>query len=264
MIGTVVGRALAGSPVRDLRAGYRAGPNSIPKATSSQWSGYVDTNHTSKGTFRNIAASWNVPAIPGSACPSGNYGLRQAWVWAGLDGFGSNTVELAGTVSGCANGNLAYGAFYEMYPDAPVETFPADPGDHMSAYVDYTGSHWLLTIVDDTQDESYSTLLACPSGSTCDNYSAEAVAGAPGGCTASATQECNGSLYPLADFGHVTFSGISDATTNAGGSLGTSSFGPENLTAKAESDVLAKVTTTWANDGFVDSYKGTVTDVETR
>jgi hypothetical protein len=84
---------------------------------------------------------------------------------------------------------------------------------------------------------------------------AEVVVGVPAGCTASAAQVCNGSLWPLADFDYVTFSGVSDATSNAGGGLGTHSFGPEKLTAKKGSTVLSKVTSPWAKDGFVDSWK---------
>jgi hypothetical protein len=253
---TVVGQAQGRSQARALHAGHSAGPHSIPKATSSQWSGYVDTNHTNKGTFRNIAASWNVPEIPDNACPPGSYGSRYAWVWAGLGGGLVNSpVELAGTQSRCDDGSLSYLALYETSPNRAEEAFPVSPGDHMSAYVDYTGSHYLLSIVDDSQDKSSSTLLGCPSGQICENYVAELVVGVPVGCTASATQVCNGSLFPLADFDYVTFSGVSDAASNAGGSLGTDSFGPEKLTAKKGSTVLAKVTTTWAEDAFVDSWE---------
>jgi hypothetical protein len=72
---------------------------------------------------------------------------------------------------------------------------------------------------------------------------------------ASATQVCNGTLYPLADFDFVDFHGISDATTTKGGSLNKGSFGPLDVTMVSGSTVLAKVTTTWSKDAFVDTWK---------
>jgi hypothetical protein len=83
LVGSVA--LLTGVPVRDLPMGRPAGSTAIKKATSKTWSGYVDTNHKTDGTFRNVAASWNVPEIPDSQCPSGSYGLGAASViaWPG-------------------------------------------------------------------------------------------------------------------------------------------------------------------------------------
>jgi hypothetical protein len=244
-----------GSPAQNLRVHHGFGPSSIPTVTSSNWSGYVDTNHTTEGAFRNIAATWNVPEIPNSGCPSGNYGYRLAAVWVGLDGSGDNTVEQTGTLSQCHNGTLSYSAWYEMYPKAPVTINSVSPGDQISAYADYTGKYWLLSLVDNTKGWGFSTLQGCPSGSTCHDWSAEAIAEAPGGCVTSSSQVCNGTLYPLADYNYVSFHGVSAATNNAGGGLGSSNFGPENVVMTAGATTLSTVTTALSKDAFVISWK---------
>jgi hypothetical protein len=233
---------------------HLAGPASIKKVTSKAWSGYVDTNHEKVGTFHNVAASWNVPEIPDSACPAGSYGLRVASVYAGLGGWSTHTQELAGTQSRCDDGTFGYTAFTET-PDSITVSFGVNPGDHMSAYVDYSSGRWLLSIVDATSGKSITQLFACPSGFTCKNYSAEVVVAAVGGCVASSGQRCNGAFYPLADYDYVVFRGISDATSKVGGSLGTSSFGPEEITAKRGKIVMTEVTKPLKSDGFQDSWK---------
>jgi hypothetical protein len=245
-----------GDPIKDVHVEHGFGPDSIPTETSTNWSGYVDTGHSAtNGDFSSIVASWNVPEIPDSACPSGNYGYRLGAVWVGLDGSGSSTVEQTGTTSQCHNGSLTYYSWYEMYPSPPNIISSVSPGDHITAFVDFTGYSWHLSLVDNSTGSDFSSLQSCPSGSTCDNYSAEAIAEAPGGCVASSSQVCNGSLYPLADFNFVKFSLASVATDNAGGGLGTSGFTPHNVTMVAGSKVLAKVTTTLSKDGFTDSWK---------
>lgn len=244
-----------GAPLQHLRFHRGFGPDSIPTVTSSNWSGYVDTNHTTNGAFRNIAATWNVPEIPNSACPGGNYGYRLAAVWVGLDGSGDNTVEQTGTLSQCHNGTLSYDSWYEMYPKGPVTIASVSPGDQISAYVEYTGKYWLLSLVDNTKGTAFSTLQGCPKGSTCSDGSAEAIAEAPSGCVASASQVCNGSLYPLADYDFVSFHGVSVAANSAGGGLGSSSFGPENVIMTAGPTTLSIVTTALSKDAFIISWK---------
>jgi hypothetical protein len=232
--------------------------NGIPTGTAGNWSGYVDTNHTSNGDFRNIAATWHVPEIVGGGCSSGTFatGYGLASFWIGLDGDGSGTVEQAGTLSECFEGSMYYWDWYEMYPEDSVIVNAVNPGDQISAYVDYTGEYWLLSLVDNTTASGFAELESCPSGSTCDNYSAEAIAEAPGGCVPSSTQTCRGDLYLMPDFDYVNFYGISDATFNRGGSLASSPFGPANLTMVDSADhVLAKVSSLWSKDGFVDRWE---------
>lgn len=201
-----------GSPARDLGTSRSFGvKNGIPTGTSSNWSGYVDTDHSSQGDFRNIAATWHVPEIVGGGCSSGTFktGAGYAAFWLGLDGDGSGTVEQTGTISECFEGSQYYFDWYEMYPDGSIAVDSVNPGDQISAYVDYTGKYWLLSLVDNTADTGFSELESCPSAGTCDNYSAEVIAEAPGGCTSSSTQACRpGGLYYMPDFDYVDFYGI--------------------------------------------------------
>jgi hypothetical protein len=247
-----------GQPVQHLRVEHSFGVKAIPDETSSNWSGYADTGHSAaNGDFSNIAANWNVPEIPDSACPSGDYGYRLAAMWVGLDGDGSGTVEQDGTTSQCHNGTLSYYSWYEMYPDGPVREFNVSPGDHMSAYVDYTGSYWLLTLIDnsDTSD-SFVVIASCPSGATCDNYSAEAIAEAPSGCSASSSQVCRGTEYPLADYDYAVFSDVSVAMDLVGGGIGTTKFHPAAITMVDSSDTaLSEVTKPIKKDGFTVSWE---------
>jgi hypothetical protein len=233
--------------------------NGISTANFFNWSGYADTNHTSAGDFRDIAATWHVPEIVGGGCSSGTFatGAGYAAFWLGLDGDGSGTVEQAGTISECFEGTQYYWDWYEMYPSGSIAVDNVSPGDQISAYADYTGKYWLLSLIDNTNDTGFAELESCPSGSACDNYSAEVVAEAPSGCESSSTQSCRPhGYYYMPDFGTVNFYGISDASFNRGGSLASSEFGPTNLTMVGSSgDVLAKVTSAWSNDGFTDSWK---------
>jgi hypothetical protein len=252
-----------GAPLQLNGEGQTLGPDTISTLTSPNWSGYVDTNHTKEGAFRNIAATWHVPEITSGFCASfQNNSMGLSSFWVGLDGDGSNTVEQTGTMSECYNGSAYYFDWWEMYPDTSVIVDSVNAGDEISAYVDYTGEYYLLSLVDDTQDTSFSELESCPSGSTCNNYSAEAVAESPGGCVSGSGQDCRvqgpNSFFPLSDFNYVSFYAISDATFKYGGSLATGNFGPANLTMETSSnEVLAKVTTLWHNDGFYDSWKNT-------
>jgi hypothetical protein len=247
-----------GDPAAWITTGPRSEPDgTIPTATSANWSGYIDSNYETDGHFRNIAATWNVPEIPDIECSSGDYGRQTGLFWVGLDGVSDDTVEQTGTASKCDNGVLSYYSWYQMYPSASVEIGSVNPGDQMSAYVEFTGKSYLLSIVDNSTGDYLSTLKSCPQGSSCLNDSAEAVAETPGGCTASASQVCRPGTryYELPDFVDVHFSGISVATTRHGGTLATAKFGPQNVTMEdVSSSTLAQVTRLWHPDSFVDSW----------
>jgi hypothetical protein len=240
-----------------LPSAPRVQDGTIPTSVSLNWSGYADSDYETDGHFRSIAATWNVPEIPDTECPSGTYGRLSGLFWIGLDGFSNQTVEQVGTASRCDDGVLSYFSWYEMYPSASVHIGAVNPGDQMSAYVEYTGKSYLLSIVDNATGNYLSTLQSCPQGSSCLNQSAEAVAETPGDCTASASQVCRpGTRYfELPDFVAVHFSDISVATTHHGGTLATPKFGPQNMTmVDASSNTLAQVTRLWYPDGFVDSW----------
>ena len=162
-------------------------------ATSHNWAGYAvsSSNHT----VTSVSGSWVVPAIVGT-CPSSK--ITFAVFWVGIDGYGgSNTVEQTGTSTGCSGGTPFYAAWYEFYPAGMITmSMVISPGDTITASVTYTssGNVWSTNLKDTTNGNS---------GGSAQNVkglarsSAEWVAEAPG--------KTSGGLYPLANFGSVTF-----------------------------------------------------------
>jgi peptidase A4-like protein len=220
-------------------------PKPCPK-TNNVWSGYVLTP-TPGHTFTSVSGNW----IQTSAtCPQSD-----AWAlfWVGLDGwssFDSQTVEQGGTSAQCVDGTpIAYYAWWEMYPTNSVEqSYPIRVGDHISSSVVYSAANetYTITVNDVTSGDSlvvvsalsnaavnpntytvttiqggvttvdgptsYGPSQVCNVGMPCQNTSAEWVVEAPGGNNGGA-----GSLYPLAHFRRITFTGA-NAVDNLGNS----------------------------------------------
>lgn len=198
--------AVAGGAALVLLAaapGAFAAPTARPAADSgSAEVGYAAAG----GKYTSVAASWVQPTV---AC--GSTSTADAF-WAGLDGFGSDTVEQTGTQVDCSGGTAAYSGFYDLYPSFPVTyTQPVAPGDAMSASVSTDGQGtFTLTLTDATQGWTRTTTKALSGAALA---SAEVVAQVPAGTASSST-------------GHsVAFTG---STVN-GAALDKS--GPEQLTA---------------------------------
>jgi hypothetical protein len=69
--------------------------------------------------------------------------------WIGLDGDSSKTVEQIGTEQDYINGKAVYYAWYEMYPQKPVELpLVIEPGDTIQAEVSYAKGAYTLTLDD--------------------------------------------------------------------------------------------------------------------
>lgn len=168
-----------------------AGP--FGSATSHNWAGYAVSSSNHTVTFVN--GTWVVPAVKGS-CPANT---QWAAFWVGIDGYGGKTVEQTGTSTICSGGTAYYQAWYEFYPAAPVTlSMSISPGDTIYAFVSFNphGSVWTTQLKDLTNLNSGGSLhnqkgLA--------RSTAEWVAEAPGKSTTSSK------LYPLVDFGSVTF-----------------------------------------------------------
>jgi hypothetical protein len=152
------------------------------------WSGYAVTG----STYSSVSASWVEPA---GVCTKGS---ALAGFWVGLDGYGNTTVEQTGDAIECSGKTASYFAWYELYPNPPVDySNPVKAGDDMSASVTTSGGKYTMTISDSTQDWTQTTTLTAEGA----NASAEAIAEAP--C-------CNaeGDPLPLADFGTVHFTSV--------------------------------------------------------
>ena len=169
-----------------------AGP--VTHATSANWSGYAATGRT----YTSVSATWTEPA--GYCGGSAEYSS----FWVGLDGYGSSTAEQAGSEVDCSGTTPRYYAWYELYPEPPVNfSDPVSPGDRFYGSVTYNGSgRYTLVLQDLTKGWSH-TVSATLNGAA--NASAEVIAEAPC-CTAS------GGTLPLAHFSpDVPFS---NATAN--------------------------------------------------
>lgn len=139
--------------------------------------------------FTSIGDAWTQPAV---TCTSGK---QAAAFWVGLDGYGSPSVEQAGTLASCQNGAAVYQAWYEMYPAAPVYfTNPVHPGDEITATVVFdVGTEFTITVSDAQQGWTRSVQAE----GSADRSSAEVIVEAPA---------IIGAGYaPLANFGTASF-----------------------------------------------------------
>jgi hypothetical protein len=177
-----------------------------PQASVSQnWAGYV-----AGGTqFSSVSGSWVQPA---AKCGTGQ---TYSAFWVGLGGSGdqSSSLEQTGTQSDCtADGGTDYYAWYELVPAAPVRLDLAiQPGDHIAAKVDVSGTNVTVSLTDQTTGQSATKTLQM---SDPDTSSAEWIAEAPSACDGSGSCQ----PLPLADFGTVEFT---SATATANGHTGT-------------------------------------------
>lgn len=213
-------------------ATVRAGNIAVTPVNSLDWSGYAVTGPT----FSSVSGSW---VQPSAVC--GGLKAQQAAFWVGIDGLAASdkTVEQVGTDSDCAKGTKkhpgggVYYAWYELFPAGLVvlapATYPVHAGDTLSAGVQVTGAAYTMTITDAAR-WTFSTTVTAPGATK--NASAEWIAEAPPVCSAI---KCI--PQPLADFGSVTFSGISaNGEPATAADLG---YRPITMTNKARTVTLA-------------------------
>ena len=210
--------------------------------SSSNWSGYADTNDT----FNSVASSWTEPTVNCANSNSGLDGLLSlsnllggpgaaSAFWVGLDGYNSTSVEQLGTDSDCDSGTPSYYAWYEMYPNPSVtlpSQYPVKPGDQMTALVsaNAAGTSFTLMIKDATAGWNFSTTQT---GSGFARSSAEVIAEAPSSCSILFCSE-----VPLADFGQINYSGSS--VINSAGTKGSlASFNANEITMSDNGTTLA-------------------------
>jgi Peptidase A4 family len=187
-----------------------ARPASASTATSQAWAGY----QASRQTFRQVAASWIVPAITcHGTTPAGD---PDSYFWAGF-GPGSSDSERVGVRELCAGTLTAYVAYLEMNGKYEAQAIDPAAGDNISANVNYVSGKYHFSLTDSTQGKSFSLSYSCGAFSfgqgTCSRSTAEVAAGiwAPG-------------LSPLAEYGKVIFhnAAITDATGRSGSFAGNS------------------------------------------
>ena len=213
---------------------------------STNFSGYIAYAAAGQ-SFSAVSASWIVPTV---TCAPG------ATTWAAQwPGIGDGTsVEQDGTETDCFSGVPTYWAWYEMYGDAavnngfavplPGSSYPVAPGDAMTGSVSFSGSTWLLTLGDATQNWTYQTQIASPTPGLSQG-SAEWMVEDPDGCS----PQCQ----PLAQFSPVAFTGASATANGQSGPI--SSFPVDTLAIDQNSTLLASPgPLDAAGDGFTDSW----------
>jgi hypothetical protein len=178
----------------------RVGP--AGQTTSTNWSGYAAT--ASGGPYSQVSSKWKEPAVD---CSKGD-GIAVFWV--GIDGYGSGTVEQDGTLAQCSGGQASFYSWWEMYPTNSVQIVGStvQPGDKITSSVVRSGSTYVLKVVDKNHPEnSFSRNESCAS---CSNTSAEWIAERPSG---------QSGLFPLPDFGKITFSKDVAKSSSASGPI---------------------------------------------
>ena len=174
---------------------------------SANWGGYVvqlggTGSSAQTGVANYVSGSWTVPTATASPAPSASSSSCQCGVWVGLDGFlgDTGTIEQLGTASDYNNGSTNYYAWYEMYPSGPVTEFSVQPGDSITASVQYSPSGgagaFLLSLTDNTRNQSFSL---SKTNASAQRSSAEWIVEAP-------NSVFNG-IVPLPGIGSVTFTG---------------------------------------------------------
>ncbi len=170
---------------------------------SLNWAGYVKTGGI--GAFTSISGSWVVPDLQ---CGTDN---ANSSTWIGIGGgvTGDPTLIQAGTEQDCRGSDKFFGAWWEALPlpQVPAEgailvtgNFPVAPGDHVSVSIDSNAVVvWQISIVNATQGWTFNqTVPYVAAGDT-----AEWIAEAPLTAGTSGTGQ-----LPLANFGRMTFSGL--------------------------------------------------------
>jgi hypothetical protein len=184
---------LAATLVGPAAAATTASPASFPhynhdvhgRHSDQTWGGYADTG----ATFTSISGSWTVPSLDCSATPNSSVSP-----WIGIDGWSSSTVEQIGFDQDCQNGVAGYYPWVEMYPANSIYfTETVNAGDHITASVTVSGTKFTLTEADTTQGW---TKTYHKTGDD-DLSSAEAI-----------VEDLGDGVQPVADFGSVTFTGL--------------------------------------------------------
>ena len=189
-------------PRTHLPQGLRAtgSVSNITQVNSLNWSGYVD-KACGSCKLRFVNVSFAVPSINCTGVTTS--GTEAASFWDGLDGFTTNslTVEQVGVVAFCDLTTPVYFAFFEMFPLDPSQFFITGfgAGAKVNVSVYFDGSKYHIAFNDFTQGVFINAVQACPSGSVCQNNSAEVIAERPFDTTTN-------TFVPLANFGKALYS----------------------------------------------------------
>lgn len=171
---------------------------------SSNWSGAVLTSPPSGQTFNSVSASFVVPSpkVPSGKSSSGTY---SASAWVGIDGDTyQNSILQTGIDFTISNGQVSYDAWYEWFPDYAYDFsgIPISAGDTITASVVASSSTAGKAVIKNVS-KGKTVSKSLTSSAALGGQNAEWIV---------EDYEQNGSLVPLANFGTVTFTGVSAQT----------------------------------------------------
>jgi hypothetical protein len=237
LISTIAVVAGVLSPLPALAASHTHSPAlRTVHGVTLNWSGYAVSG---SAPYTSVSATWTQPAVNCAKTPTAFSSF-----WVGLDGLKTPTVEQTGVEAGCFEGTPIYFAWYELYPKGSGATpFPrkdvVSPGDTFTATVTDLGkSKFRMTLSDATRGWSRTVTKA---DKKAELGSAEVIAEAPSRGT---------EILPLADFGTVSFSGVSiDGTPLSG-----STPGLEPITMASSGHVTEAEPAPLAGSGFSDTW----------
>ena len=167
-------------------------------ATSSNWSGFVNTNPPA-GPWTAVAGTWNVP---NAALANPNPAGATQWVavWVGIDGWGNGDVFQAGTDTTVSQGSGVNSfAWYEWYPANYVQlnNFPVSPGHEVYCEMQsLSGTTGTYNLQNQTLGTYTSFEISAPAGTAVKGISAEWIVEDPG----------PGAPFP--NYGSVTFTNL--------------------------------------------------------
>lgn len=201
----------------------------VPIESYPSQAGYFDyALPLGTGSFTSIQASWIVPTV---TCLSGSNSWAVEW-----PGIGWNTsVVQDGTQVACVDGTPTYDAWYELYGDSAVSggnsvTIPetVHHGDAITASVSIANNTWTLTVADHTAPWTYTFTTANTTPGLSQGSAQVTVEGPPPNTS-----------YQLADFGTLSFSGVSAVENGQAGGLGTFSPLANDMTTSPTADALS-------------------------
>jgi len=198
---------------------------STAPSVSSNWGGYAATarGSTASVSFGAASATWRQPKL---RCTKDDAGAASS-VWVGIGGYNTKSQRLdqVGTEADCSMAaQPIYDSWYELLPAGAVRLpVTVRPGDAITASVrlEESGREVRLRLADRTLGTSVTRYLAV---SRSDSTSAEWIVEAPATCNRTLCR-----TLPLADFGTVTFSGISVTGNGHTGTLSDPHWAAERI-----------------------------------
>ena len=211
----------------------------LPKnqATSTNWSGYVAANNLSSpsnNTVSSVAGSWIVPTVTRSSNAYCAY-------WVGIDGYSSQSVEQIGTAHDMVNGAQQHYAWFEMYPGGSYQItgFPVNPGDVISASVEYVGNGvFSMTLANDTKSVAVTIPASYTKSTSAARSCAEWIVEAP----------FSGSILPLSNFGTAYMWGCNATINNVLAPISNNNWQFTSLDMVTNSNALKALTSSLLPD----------------